>query len=72
MRIFEHPNIGFGWKCPICGTNEDKPVTLVPIHGTRKCKIMRAAQFHIDCLDPVWYQKENWIFIDTSRNEQDG
>ena len=58
MRIFKHPNISFGWKCPICGTNEDKKVVLIGIYGTLKDKIMEAQQFHIDCIDLLYYPNQ--------------
>jgi hypothetical protein len=51
MRIWDHPNTSDGWVCPICGTADDKPVTLVGIDGTEKGNIMRAEQFHVDCID---------------------
>ena len=51
MKIFEEPNLGNGWKCPICGTSEKKPVTLIPILGTRKGNISQAEQYHVSCLD---------------------
>lgn len=51
MRIFEHPNFGPGVKCPICKTRDDRPVVLVPIHGTRDGSIMEARQYHVDCIE---------------------
>ena len=35
MRVFEHPNLE-NFKCPICGTSDDKPVTLIGINGTQE------------------------------------
>jgi hypothetical protein len=54
MRIFEKPNLSDGWKCPVCETSEEKPVTLVGIRGTEDEGLMKAEQFHVDCLDLVW------------------
>lgn len=48
MRTFEHFNQSS--DCPICGTNEDKKATLLPIDGTEKGNICEAAQVHVDCL----------------------
>lgn len=25
MEVIEHPNIDDNWRCPICGTNDNKP-----------------------------------------------
>jgi len=50
VRIFKHPNVSNEWVCPICGTADDKPVTLIGISGTERDNIMQAEQFHIDCL----------------------
>lgn len=52
MKIFEHPNLEF-FKCPICGTADDKPVVLVAIDGTQKDRISKARQYHVDCIDLV-------------------
>ena len=56
MRTFEHPNIYNGWKCPICGTNEDKSVTLVGIFGTEDGHNIEAEQVHIDCIELTLYE----------------
>jgi len=56
MKIFEHMNTDD--KCPICGTNEDKPVTLIGVVGTEEDNNMEAVQIHIDCLDLLYYPKE--------------
>lgn len=48
MRIF--PNFNQSTKCPICGTNEDKPATLIPIDGTVKNRLVEAMQVHVHCL----------------------
>ena len=52
MRVFEHPNLE-NFKCPICGTSDDKPVVLVAIDGTEKGRNMEARQYHIECIDLV-------------------
>lgn len=57
MRIFEHPNISSGWKCPICGTNDDKQIALIGIAGTENGRNMEAEQIHIECIDLI-YSKE--------------
>lgn len=49
MKIFDHPAME-SWECPICRTNEDKPVTLIPIHGTREGNMQKAEQVHVECL----------------------
>lgn len=48
MRTFEQfPN---NQKCPICGTNDNKTYTLVPIDGTENGENVEAAPVHIECL----------------------
>jgi hypothetical protein len=49
MRQFAHPNKSNGWRCPICGTNHDSPVILMPIPGTEEGHIVRARQVHTEC-----------------------
>jgi hypothetical protein len=50
MRQFDHPNMD-GFTCPICGTADDKPVTLIGIDGTQEGSIMQAKQVHMECLE---------------------
>ena len=50
MRVFEHPNLT-DFKCPICGTSEDKEVVLIGIDGTKEGNNIQAEQFHLDCLE---------------------
>ena len=54
MRILEHPNVD-EFKCPICGTAEDKPVTLIAIEGTKAGNNIRAQQYHVDCIKLTQY-----------------
>lgn len=49
MRIFDKFNKS--GKCPICGTNEDKPCILIAISGTEHGNIAQAETIHIDCID---------------------
>lgn len=58
MRVFEHMNTSNGDKCPVCLTNEDKPVVLVAIEGTFKDGLHQAIQIHMDCLE-LTYSKDN-------------
>lgn len=48
MRQFLHPNMN-GFTCPVCGTNADAPVVLVPIEGTEDGNLVEAKQVHSDC-----------------------
>jgi hypothetical protein len=59
MRIFEKPNLSAGWKCPICKTKDEKPVVLIGIYGTEEDGIIEAEQFHAECIDLLYYKKEN-------------
>jgi len=54
MRIFEHFNQSS--DCPICGTNEDKKATLLPIDGTEQGNICEAAQVHVECLQNLEFR----------------
>ena len=51
MRIFEKPNLNNDWKCPVCGTNQEKEVVLVTIEGTKDDGVMCANQYHLECLE---------------------
>jgi len=64
MRVFQHPNMS-KFKCPICGTSEDKPVTLIGISGTERpdSKIIQAEQYHVDCLELTSYEMNNTTII---------
>lgn len=53
VRQFDHPNLSFGWRCKICGTQADRPVTLVAIPGTEDDGIVEAEQIHVECYELV-------------------
>jgi len=60
-RIFEHPNMN-DFACPICGTQEDKRVVLVPIQGTREGVMVECEQVHLDCLlNGLMYYKQRSV-----------
>lgn len=61
MKTFEHPNTSNNWVCPICKTNEDKPIVLLPIVGTEEGNIMQAEQFHVDCITLYYHKDVNII-----------
>ena len=61
MKVYEHPNTYGGWKCPICRTDDDKPVVLIDIYGTQEGNKIKAEQFHIDCIDLVYYPNKGII-----------
>lgn len=61
MKVFEHPNLHANWKCPICGTSADEPVVLVGVYGTQEGDRVKAEQFHIDCIDLVYYPDKGII-----------
>ncbi|MCP4255006.1 MAG: hypothetical protein GY775_16690 [Candidatus Scalindua sp.] len=61
MKIFDHPNITNDWKCPICNSNGDKPVVLIGIQGTEKGNNMEAEQFHLDCIELTYFEKDRII-----------
>jgi hypothetical protein len=57
MKILKHPKLTNNWKCPICKTNKDKPVTIINITGTKDD--IRHEQFHVDCIDLTWNKVTN-------------
>lgn len=59
MRIWDKPNTSHDWKCPICKTNEEKPVTLCAKVGTKKGNIMEAEQIHVDCINLYYHEDIN-------------
>jgi len=62
-RVFEHPNM-IDFCCPLCGTDEDKPVILVPIAGTESGRNCEAAQVHHQCLlDSITYYRDIDTFL---------
>ena len=61
MRAFDHPNMQ-DFVCPICGSNEDKPVVLVGIAGTQRDRIIKAKQVHLHCLDLVYYPDKRVVW----------
>jgi hypothetical protein len=62
MIIFPHPNMQ-NFICPVCKTNDDKPVVLVGIYGTWDDGVMEANQYHLDCLELNEEKNEKGIVI---------
>lgn len=50
---FPSPNLSRGWKCPICRSDANVPVTLVPIPGTEDGNIVECQQVHAECIKLV-------------------
>ena len=57
MRKFQNGNWGNGNVCPLCNTNTEGEVVLIPIHNTKKGYIQEAKQIHLDCIE------KNWIYV---------
>ena len=62
MRTFNHPN--FSKKagndsCLICKKQDDKPVVLIGIVGTKDGGNIQAKQVHLDCIDLLYYPDSN-------------
>lgn len=62
MKIFKTPNSGADWKCPVCKTNDVKPVVLVGIAGTEEGNNIQAEQIHLDCIE-LSYDKRYGLLI---------
>jgi len=50
MKRFSHMNQSS--LCPVCGRNDDKPVVLIPVDGTKDKdgRLCEAIQLHCDCI----------------------
>lgn len=48
--------------CKICGKNDDKECTLVPIDGTGDGEICEAIPVHVDCLAKIRYNEKIGVF----------
>lgn len=62
MRPFEHfPKESV---CKLCGTNDDKECTLIPIDGTGDGRICEAVPTHCECIKniSIRYNKDVNIF----------
>jgi len=60
-KIFEHPNTS-DFICPICYTQADKRVVLIPIYGTQEDNLIKCKQVHLDCLlDGIMYYEKQSI-----------
>ena len=67
MRLFEKGNWSGKTACPVCKTNKDGQVTLIPKIGTgdnpkKKFQNFEAKQAHLDCLD-LWFDEKNGFII---------
>jgi len=62
MKIFNHFNSS-GTPCPICGTVEDSPPVLIPIHGTKDDNICEALQVHLKCIELSAYRDGSKIIL---------
>jgi len=63
MKTFKNWNWG-EWKCPLCDTNNDWEVILVPIIGTQEGNLVEAKQIHTKCLERkiTWDEKNNILY----------
>ena len=61
MIIFEQFHRS-GIQCPICGTNDSKRATLVPIEGTQDGDVYEAMLVHVDCINLKAY-RENGVIV---------
>lgn len=57
MKIFKEANLSGDWKCPICKTNKQKEVVLIPIHASNEDGISEAKQVHFDCICLSYYEE---------------
>ena len=62
MRTFKRPNLSGGWKCPVCGTADEKEVVLIGIVGTEDGGNIQAEQFHLSCINLIWDKSHNLIY----------
>ncbi len=50
IRTFTEFNTSSGDICPICGTDEDADIILVPIAGTHEDGLVETIQVHLKCV----------------------
>jgi hypothetical protein len=62
MRIFEKMNTSGKEVCPICKTQNQKPVILIVKAGTREGNIAEAIQVHVDCLELIYDKTHGLIY----------
>lgn len=70
MKVFNHPNINSGWKCPICKESTDKPVALIGVEGTEKDGKMETEQFHLDCIELSYYKDFDTLKSPTIKRDE--
>lgn len=58
QRVFEHPNLSDLWRCKICKTSKDAPVTLVGLPWTQRGDIEEAEQVHAVCWWLMLYMRD--------------
>lgn len=67
MRTFKNGN-WFDPKtvCPVCETQDEGEVVLVPVAGTQQGRNIQAIQVHTKCIGErmVYYPEHNMIFIE--------
>ncbi len=69
MRIFQKfPSENT--KCPVCGTNEDKPCCLIAIEGTQEGYNVQAQPTHVDCVN-LWWNRTSNVFYQKFEVKQD-
>lgn len=61
MRTFKKFSQSDGDVCPICGTDDDKETVLIGIVGTEDGGNIQAKQFHLECINLLYYPKEKLI-----------
>jgi len=53
MKVFEHFNNSNNDVCPVCNTNKDLPVILLPMPQTEKDGVCQVYQVHKECYDKI-------------------
>lgn len=51
MKIYDEPSWYKDITCPICKTQDNKPIALVKIDGTVDEGKVECFQVHVDCID---------------------
>ena len=66
MRTFKKGNWSENDCCPVCETQKDGEVTLVPIHGTEDGNNVQATLVHTQCIGErmIYYPEHNMITIE--------
>jgi len=63
VKILEKPNLENDWKCPVCGTFEEKPVGLIPVSEIENLSGLQPVQIHVECINLKFVKSERRVIL---------